>query len=230
MFQPGFTRGILGLIIGMIIGAALISLIRLVMGEPFSSGSVVFFAAFGGLFGWLWGIGSFHKYSHDHHGIEHARAENAPNPLSLTAGRVRQAMPGIMASVRPLIQPLLIASAVALVIVAIFFIGGAIFGREQTYNQVADAKNLTAALPLTEQLKVNKTLLFAIIVLVIMTIMGGLALGLALLMNSLSQQVEVAKKAAANPPKTEPTAFRLIDFFVSWIADILEGTKHSMNR
>src|SRR5436190_17791610 len=125
MFQPGVPRGILGLITGMIIGAAIISLIRLVMGEPFSSGSTVFFAAFGGLIGWLWGIGSFHKYSHDHHGIEHAIAEDAPNSLSVTASRVRKAMPGIMANIRPLIQPLLIASAIAIAIVAVFLIIGA---------------------------------------------------------------------------------------------------------
>jgi len=232
----------------MIIGAAIISLIRAVMGEPFSSGSAVFFAAFGGLIGWLWGIGSFHKYSHDHHGIEHAITENAPNPLSVTAGRVRQAVPGIMANIRPLIQPLLIASGIAIAIVVLFLITGIILGHEQTNSKVdaskantntakvinqrklADPTALDGVVVFGETVPINKTVFFVIIVIVVMGLMGGLALGLALLMNSLSRQVEVAKKAPANPAKTEPTVFRLIDFFVSWIGDILEGTKHSMNR
>jgi hypothetical protein len=84
---------------------------------------------------------------------------------------------------------------------------------------------------------INKTVFFIILSVVVLGILGGLAIVLALLVNGLSQQVEEVKQlpAGTEPPDSPLVRFthwmfRLIEFFLKWVDDILEGTKQSVER
>jgi hypothetical protein len=230
--RPGAGRGIVGLIIGMIIGVALIAVIRFVMGLDYSSGPGVFFAGFGGLFGWLWGVGIFSPYSHEHGGFEHPHEQAEPTPMEKLMHHVREAMPGIRENVRPWIQPLMVALGIsALVLALIMLIGFLPSPVQRVTTEQAAASTVTPAGAINLfGLVINKTIFFIILAVVILGIIGGTAILLALVMNVLSQQVQVAKKSPPEPAQTEPKLFQLIDFFLTWVDDILEGTKHSVLR
>ncbi len=239
MLRPGVQRGVLGFILGIVLGVALITVIRLVMGLAPLSGAAVLFGGFGGLFGWLWGVGSFNPYSHEHHGIEHAIEANEPTPLAKLLHAARSATPGIREQVKPLIRPMMVALGVCVAAVAIFMVLGIVLtalnvpiARVQT--ETASASPMTAAgsitLPFGDGVQVNKTVFFVILSVVILGILGGLAIGLALMMNALSAQVEKAKQSPDTPLAEEPPTFRLIDFFLTWVNDILQGTKDSISR
>jgi hypothetical protein len=232
MTRPGLRRGLFGFFLGLVLGIALISVIRFLMGLEYSAGSAVFFGGFGCLFGWLWGIGSFASQSHDHHGIDHLRENPPPDPVVTALTKARTATPEVVESLKPLIRPMLVAFGVALLVLVIFMVVGSIpgFNKVQTENPAASAVNLTGSVPISDTTQMSKLGIFAIIVVVVLGLMGGLAVVLALGMNKLSAQVQEAKKAPADPPKTEPLLFRLIDFFVSWVGDILEGTRRSVQR
>jgi len=241
MLRPGFGRGLIGFVIGTIIGVALISIIRAVMGLAPASGPAVFFGGFGGLFGWLWGVGTFNPHSHEHGGMEHIHEDEKPGPVQVLIHRMRESAPGIRENVKPLIRPLVVVlgfSAVVLVVIMIISmaLGAAANAtskpivRVQTETPLASAVTPAGDIILGDTLHVNKTVFFLILSAVILGILAGTALIMALLMNALSHNVQEAKASPDNPPKTEPPLFRLIDFFVSWINDILEGTKHSVQR
>src|SRR5258706_10868633 len=105
MSQPGITRGLIGFVIGVIGGIIAIAVLRLVLGlmgalcPTFDvlpgSGGLFFFGGFGGLFGWLWGLGSFCKYSHEHNGIGLALQDKKPNPFERLREVVSKATPRI---------------------------------------------------------------------------------------------------------------------------------------
>jgi len=72
---------------------------------------------------------------------------------------------------------------------------------------------------------------------IVLGITGGLAILLALTVNGVSQQVDEVKKlpAGVEPPDSPLVrftnwVFRLIEFFLKWVDDILEGAKHSVER
>jgi flagellar basal body-associated protein FliL len=232
MTRPGLSRGLFGFFLGLVLGIALISIIRLVMGLDYSASSAIFFGGFGCLFGWLWGVGSFAPQSHDHHGIDHLRENPPPDPLVGVIKTARKATPGLIESVKPLIRPMLVAFGVAIVVLVIFMLlgGSGLFTRVQTENPAAAATNLTGSVPISPDTQMSKLGIFAIVVVVVLGLLGGLAVVLALGMNKLSAQVQEAKKMPADPPKEEPLLFRLIDFFVSWVGDILDSTRRSVQR
>jgi hypothetical protein len=239
MLRPGVQRGFLGFIAGIILGALLITVVRLVMGLVPQSGPSVLFGGFGGLFGWLWGVGSFNPHSHEHYGIEHAIEAHEPTSLEKLLHAARAATPGIQEQVKPLIRPMLFALGLCVGVVVLFMVLGLLttalgvpIARVQT--ETASASPMTAAgsitLPIGDGLQVNKTVFFVILSVIVLAILGGMAIGLALLMNALSGQVDKAKATPDSPLETEPPAFRLIDFFLSWVNDILEGAKDSISR
>jgi hypothetical protein len=237
MLRPGFTRGVIGFFIGLGIGIALISIIRLFMGLPFSTGPSAFFGGFGGLFGWLWGVGTFSPLSHEHNGFEHAAEHAEPGAVQKTMQRVRASMPGIMANVKPLVRPLLYALGITVIvlvaIMAISMVLGTIdkpIARIQTEKPLASPGTPNGDIVFGETVHVNKTVFFLILSAIILGMLGGLAVVIALIMNAVSRNVEEAKASPDNPPQTEPPLFRLIDFFVTWVHDILEGTKRSVQR
>jgi len=106
----------------------------------------------------------------------------------------------------------------------------------QTENPAANATSLQGNINLPfndaqgNPMTVNKTVFFFGLVVVILGILGGFALVLTLLMNALGGQVQKAKKSPDEPPKEENGLFRLIDFFVTWIRDILSGTEQSITH
>ncbi len=221
--MPGFSRGV--------IGVALISVIRLLMGLPFAGGSAAFFGGFGGLFGWLWGVGTFNAASHEHAGMEHLYEHPAPGAATKLRERVNERIPALRATVNPLLSPLGIAIGVVVVIVGLFMVAGFVLPhREQTYIAEASATTVAGQINLPFDIKVNKTVFFLITVVAALGTLAVLAIIIALLMNALSKQVQEVKAAPNEPPKEEPLLFRLIDFFVTWVGDILAWTRRSVQR
>ncbi len=234
--RPGFFRGVLGFILGLIVGAALITLIRAVMGMDYFSGATAIFAGFGALFGWLWGVGTFNPKSHEHGGLQHSEYENTrPNRAMVAVRGAVRATPGIVRAVLPLVRPLIVALIVCAITVALFMaVGMAMQTRVQTDKPEASAVTPQGSIILPvggpDGTPVNKTVFFVVLAAVILGMLGGLSIVLALVVNKLSGDVNAAKKAPNNPPQKEPALFRLIDFFVSWLNDLLEGAKHSVTR
>jgi hypothetical protein len=182
-------------------------------------------------------VGSFSPASHEHDGFEHQREREAGKPSrALTVGKaaVRNA-PNVARSIIPLIRPLLIALGICVFVLLIFMILGMIPRIGLTQTNSAQGSAVTPAgsiyLPIgADGTPVNKTVFFAILVFLILGAMGTLAVVIALLMNVLSVQVSAAKKAPPEPPTEEPTLFHLIDFFVSWVNDLMEGMRHWVTR
>jgi hypothetical protein len=235
MGRPGFLRGIFGFILGAVIGAAIITLIRALMGLPYFSGSTAIFSGFGGLFGWLWGVGSFNPLSHEHNGFAHAHYEKKPSRAAIVMRSAAKATPGIVRQILPLVRPLVVALIVCAITVALFMAVGIVMqNRVQTDKPAASAVTTQGdiMLPLggPDSTPVNKTVFFIIASAISLGLLGGMSVGLALLFNALSKQVNEVKKEPNSPPTEEPALFRLIDFFVTWINDILEGTKRSVTR
>lgn len=242
-FRPGFLRAVLGFAGGFFALPALIGLIRLLLmaggfvdpNLPVSTGAALMFGGFGGLTGWLWGVGTFNPYSHEHNGMEHLR-EMKPKQTALARiiHRGIQGTPGFIRWLAPFIRPLIIALVVSVVVVGIFMALGMIqvkgITRVQTDTPVASAVTPAGSIVIGDTLVVNKTVFFIIIAGAVLTGMAIFAVILALIMNALAPRVVEAKQAPPQPPKTEPALFRLIDFYVSWIGDILEGTRRSISR
>jgi hypothetical protein len=234
MSRPGFLRGIFGFIIGTGIGAALIILIRLVMGlDTGSTGPIVIFAGFGGLIGWLWGVGSFNPLSHEHNGFAHAHYEKKPNRAMVVMSGAAKRAPDLIRQVLPMVRPLIVALVICAITVAAFMaLSMLLTNRIQTDKVEASAVSPMGQIVFggEEGVKVNKTVFFLILAAVILGTLGAMSVGLALLFNALNKQVNEVKKEPNSPPQNEPALFRLIDFFVTWVNDILEGTKNSVTR
>src|SRR5258706_8030964 len=136
MSQPGIMRGLIGFVIGVIGGIIAIAVLRLVLGlmgalgPTFDvlpgSGALLFFGGFGGLFGWLWGLGSFSKYSTEHNGMELALEDKTPSPLERLRELTAKATPSIVAMTKPLIQPLGLALGVCVPVAALIMVAGLI--------------------------------------------------------------------------------------------------------
>jgi len=235
MGRPGFLRGIFGFILGAVIGAALITLIRALMGLGYFSGSTAIFAGFGGLFGWLWGVGSFNPLSHEHEGFAHAHYEKKPSRAVVAMRGAAKATPDFVRQILPLLRPLVVALIVCAITVGLFMVVGMVLQtRVQTNTPAASAVTPQGdiMLPLggPDSTPVNKTLFFIIAAAIILGTLAAMSIGLELVFNALSKQVNQVKKEPNSPPQQEPALFRLIDFFVTWINDILEGTKRSVTR
>jgi hypothetical protein len=242
--RPGFLRAVLGFVGGFFALPALIGLLRLLLTAvgfvdpnlPVTTGAALMFAGFGGLFGWLWGVGTFNPYSHEHNGMEHLlEMKSEPTTLARLIHRGIRGTPGFIRWLAPFIRPLLVALVVSVVVVAIFMVLGMIpspVNRVQTDTPIASAVTPAGSiiLPIGDGLAVNKTVFFVIIAGAVLTTMAIFAIVLALIMNALAPRVIEAKQAPPEPPKTEPALFRLIDFYVSWVGDILEGTRRSISR
>ncbi|GEM_PF-6870786 len=242
--RPGFLRAVLGFVGGFLALPALIGLLRLLLTAvgfvdpnlPVSTGTVLTFGGFGGLFGWLWGVGTFNPYSHEHNGMEHLREmKSEPTALARLIHRGIRGTPGFIRWLAPFIRPLLVALVVSAVVVAIFMVLGMIpspLTRVQTDTPTASAVTPAGSiiLPIGDGLVVNKTVFFVIIAGAVLITIAIFAVVLALIMNALAPRVVEAKQSPPEPPKTEPALFRLIDFYVSWIGDILEGTRRSISR
>ena len=246
---PGIGRAIVGLIIGFVAAIAVLAILRIgltlagLLGqtEPIlpGSGTILFFGGFGGLFGWLWGIGSLIPASHEHMGLEHYAAEERVTPIQRILASISSARPQLRTIVAPLYRPLIVAFGVCVIMAIGFMLLGVAntpLTKVQTENPAANATTLQGNINLPfndaqgNPMTVNKTVFFFGLVVVILGILGGFALVLTLLMNALGGQVQKAKKSPDEPPKEENGLFRLIDFFVTWIRDILSGTEQSITH
>ncbi len=245
MLRPGFARGVVGFVGGALLLVVLYEIVRALIGGdlpkdmPVDVRPSVFFAGFGGLFGWLWGVGGFSSHAHEHAGLEHYVRDEKPSRLPMLVSRSVKATPGLVRLIIPLIRPLLIALAICLVVVFVLLLAATVLGstsvpvvKVQTEKSLASVTTTAGDILLfgPDGPAVNKTVFFVIIVLLVLGILGGMAIALALIVNALSREVQVAKQSPPEPPQEEPPLFRLIDFFVTWINDILEGTKHTVER
>ncbi len=189
-----------------------------------NNGATLIFGGLGMAFGGLWGIGAFSPGASAHEGPRYYAAQHVqPNPLIVLARQAFKAAPGIIASVRPLLRPLMVAIGIALAITAVIMAASTLLPitRVQTNNVAASASAVTG----------DKFIMFVIVSVVILGAVGTLAVLLALGVNALTRQVGEAKKATAEPVKVEQNKlFRFIDFIVSWVQDILQGTRKSISR
>jgi hypothetical protein len=241
MGRPGFPRAVFGLIAGLIGGPIILAVIRFSLsmigmvnidqGLLPSTGANLFFEGFGAMFGWLWGIGTFNPYSHDHGGIP-TNLDGKPGLMQIALHKGREAMPGIMVLVRPLIRPLLVALAICLVVTVLLLVIGTPLGRGQVLEPNASATTIAGGvtLPIGDGFVVSKFVFFMIIMVLVLGALATMAVVLALVYNKVNHEVIAAKASPDDPPKTEPTLFRLIDFFVTWVQEILDGTKRSVSR
>jgi len=253
MAHPGITRGLIGFVLGTIGGIVAIAVLRLLLGlggllgPTFDllpgSGANLFFAGFGGLFGWLWGLGSFSKYSTEHNGMELALADTTPSPLEKLREVAATAGPNVVAMAKPLIQPLGFALGICVAVLVVIMGAGLVLNALGSPMIMVTTENPTASVvtPLGSinlgGFIINKTVFFVILAVVVLAILGGMAVLMALAVNGLSQQVEEVKKLpAGTPPPDSPLvrftnwAFRLIEFFLKWQNDFLEGVKRSITR
>lgn len=240
MLRPGFIRAV----IGSIICAVLVAVVYGVVVRPLtganadpdviaagaidhSAGAILMFAGLGAAFGWLWGVGSFSPGASAHEGpnayYEMNKVEK-PGAMVVLREFSSKAIPFVLTNTRPMIKPGLIALGICAAIVAalVFVATNPIVpvARRQTYNAVASATVMTG----------DKFIMFVIISAVMLAVLIGTAVGIALLVSVVNREVEVAKKSPNNPPPVPPFFFRLIDFFVSWVNDIVEGTRKSITR
>ncbi len=248
MLRPGFGRAVVGFIIGAIIAVIIYLIVRVLVGLSLEmpanaadaakfTGAIAVIAVLGGFAGWLWGAGGFSPYSHEHDGFAHQleRENGKPSQVSTVGKAAIRNAPNVIRSIIPLIRPLLIALGLCVFVVLIFMILGMIPRLNVSQTYIAQGSAVTPAgsiyLPFgPDGTPVNKTVFFAILVFLILGALGTLAVVLALLMNVLSVQVNAAKKAPNEPPVEEPKLFRLIDFFVSWLNDMMEGMRRSVTR
>lgn len=238
----------MGLIICSVTAAIVYLLIRSAIGPPQTPptpdyprdttvGAMLVFAGFGGAAGWLWGAGSFSSGAAAHEGpvvhyLEGSTKEKGPNLLSMGRVETLKFLKWAIPLVRPLIKPLGIALGIALIIFAVILLIGANpivkLATLSTYNADASAAVITGN-------KVGAFILYAIFF-----VIGPLvttALGLALIMVSLSRQVEVAKKMKVSRlPSESPVLrlghylLRLGEFFVAWLNDVLAGIQNWVSR
>ncbi len=208
--------------------------------EKTPMGPTVFFAAFGLLFGWLWGVGSFSPYSHEHAGFEHHRDEK-PGLMAIAVRKGVKTTPDLIRLVRPLIRPLMVAIGISAIILLVLLLATTVLGSRRGSPVLVQTDKPEASVTTTagdiilpfggpDGTPVNKTVFFGIIVLLVLGMLAVTAIVLALIMNTLSREVVEAKQAPPEPPQKEPPLFRLINFFVTWIDDILEGTKRTISR
>ncbi len=247
--EPGLGRAILGLIIGFVGAIIALAILRIILtfagllgpNDPIlpGSGTLLFFGGFGGLFGWLWGIGSLIPASHEHEGLKHYLEHPRETPIQRFFASINATRPQLRAVVAPLYRPLLVATVVSVIMVAIFMVLGVAhtpLTKVQTDKPAANATTLQGDIVLATDatgnptMVVNKTVFFFGIVVVILIILGGFALVLSLIMNALGNQVQKAKKSPDEPAQKEPGVFRLIDFFVTWVKDIISGTEQSITH
>jgi hypothetical protein len=227
MLRPGFLRGLIGMVLFGIIIGVLYLIVRVVLfglAPDQGGGAALMFGGFGAAFGWLWGVGSFNPGAQAHEGpavYAATHASDKPGFATVARDRTLKLLPHLISGIRPMLQPLLIALGICVAVVIISLLVGTVLPtRIQTYNPDASVAELTQ----------NKAVIFIIISVVILGALATMAVVLGLVMSWLTREVEVAKKSPDNPPPQNPTLFRLIDFVLSWINDIIEGTRRSLTR
>jgi hypothetical protein len=192
-----------------------------------NSGATLMFAGLGMAFGFVWGVGAASPGASSHEGPAYfaelaARAQ--PNPIKELRELALKLGPQAAETLLPLVRPLLITlGLVALVMLAVVFVATnpiVPVSRVQTNDAAASAVTMTG----------DKLLLFVVIIVVVLGAIATLAVLLALGVNLLNRQVNTAKKEPKAPVEKLPNVFRLFDFAVSWLADILGGLRRILSR
>src|SRR5262249_54552224 len=157
----------------------------------------------------------------EHDGFAHA--PKGPSPLLVAGKAAVKRAPDVIRYVVPLFRPLLLALGVVVIMLVIFMVLGTIAPIHVVTTDHANANVVTPAgdINLPGDISVNKTVFFVAVVVFILGNMAILGLILSWIMGLLTREVAVAKKAPNNPLQEEPPMFRLIDFFVTWVNDIM---------
>ncbi len=245
--RPGLLRAVLGALSAGALATVVMMLLRWLFGyEPWSAGALFLFGGFALSFGAIWGMGGFYP-SNMTVAAAHAAAHqphSTPKPLmgafdavKFNVGLLKFIGNRIVPIVRPLVGPMFLALGIAMIGVFVVMIIGS-FGPARVQTDRVSASAVTArgyleGVELFGQ-PVSKLGFFIFISLLILGGIGSLALGLALIVNALSTQVQIAKKLPAEPldlteksGKTGPIAHvaqfvvRLVRFFVDFILDIV---------
>ncbi len=196
--------------------------------SPANSGATGVFMAFGMAFGMVWGIGGLSKGASAHEGPTYIAKLNAPparKPVREARELATKLIPQALALFVPMIRPILTVVGVGVLLVgALLFVASnpiVPVAKQQTY-QVAAATNAVTG---------DKLLLFVVVAVVILGAVVSLAVGLLLLINFLNQQVNKAKEDKPEPVATEKIkAFNIVNFFITWIGDIMNGLRRSMTQ
>lgn len=218
---------------GAVIASALVvpAYITFLVAFPFpagagpNNGATLVFGALGATLGLLWGIGAISPGASAHEGPAYYAAQKPlPEPGRQLPALARKYIPILVQTFQPFIRPIGIAIGVALVLTVAFVLIGTSpitpLRRPQTSAAAADALAVTG----------DKFIAFVVVALVIIGAVVGMAVGLALLIRTINSQVTKAKAAPAEPLKQQPPLFRLLNFFLSWLADILGGLGGSVQR
>jgi len=193
-----------------------------------TSGGTGVFMAFGMAFGMVWGIGGMSQGASAHEGPTYLAKVNAPparKPVREARELATKLIPQAKTIFLPMVRPALTAIGIGVVAVGILFFVASNpivpVSRQQTYQAVAATNMVTG----------DKLLLFVVIAVVVLGAVVTLAVGLTLLMNSLGQQVNAAKKEKPEPVETDKIGvLNLANFFVTWILDILNWLRGSVSR
>jgi hypothetical protein len=238
----GIVPGIIvleGLILKRLVGAAAAAVLAVPIYITFlvafppppgigpNSGATLMFAGLGMAFGFVWGVGATSPGASSHEGPAYyaeLSAQAQPNRLKELREMALKLGPQAVAILLPLVRPLLITlGVVTLVILALVFVATnpiVPVSRVQTNDAAASAVTMTG----------DKLLLFVVITVVVLGAVATLAVLLALGVNLLNRQVNAAKKEPKAPVEKLPDTFRLLDFAVSWLADILGGLRRLLSR
>lgn len=255
VMRPGVMRMLLGAIAACFLATALLMIFRWLVGfEPWSLGATLLFAGFAAAFGVVWGMGGFRpenqtvEAAHEaaHHPQPAQPIKGAFDAVKFNAALFRFIGNRILPIIRPLLGPAVIALGIALLAVVVIMVVSA-FGsqRVQTDRTSASAVTIRGYVDGLELFggPVSKFGFFIFIALLIVGGVGSMALGLALIVNALSTQVQIAKKLPKEPldltkveggksPIAGMTQFfvRLLRFFTDWVADITGSATRSISR
>lgn len=197
-------------------------------GPGINIGSSLVFGGFGGFFGFMWGMGAMSRGAFAHEGptyyAEMAAAQQERFTVRRAVEMARRYIPELISNFGPLVRPLAISFGVTLVItigIVVFSTNGVInLGRIQTNNAEASTFVITG----------EKFLLFVVIVGVVIGIVAAFAVGLALLMRYTNREVAIVKNSPNQPVKVTPWPLRLLDFILTWVADLLAGLVRSFQK
>lgn len=192
--------------------------------------AALLFGGFGMAFGFLWGIGFASPGASAHEGpgyYAQLEALDRPRiqPVRQVMAVVRTRGPEVRDLIAPLIRPLITALVVAGALVgAVLFVAAnpiVPVSVAQTRDSAANAAAVTG----------EKFILFVVIAAVILGAVVTLAFLLALGINALNRQINEAKKVAPEPVAPQQfRAFRVADFFITWVNDVLTVFRRSGTR
>ncbi len=256
VLPPSVLRLALGALAAFSLATAVLMFVRWLVGfEPWSPGAVFLFGGFALAFGAIWGMGGFRpenqsvEAAHEaaHHPQQPKPLKGAFDAVKFNVALIRFLGNRIVPILRPLVGPVIVALGIALLAVVVIMVASSLgTQRIQTEQTGASAVDVVHGyVPGIDFFgrPVSKFGFFIFLAVLILGGVGSMALGLALIVNALSAQVQIAKKLPAEPldlteagggksPVAGVANFvtRLARFFTDWLGEIASGATRSITR